>query len=451
MGGRRMAALANIASVDEATALVHNPGALADIPGTTLYLSNVMVFVETQFWLRQLDETRYPELNPPGCGTAGHAPCPWPVGPDGFYTKPIVPEANVGILPYAAVTSDLARWGRRDIVVGLALYLPGFFGAVLPADAPSQYNFISGNFAMGTATFGASWRINDKIAVGGTLSYNLMRMAFTRRMSLISTLTDLVSVPGLEAETAQLLLGDITVDFTGIDHGMSWGLGLKITPLPWLILGFNYSGSTPAQYDGGVSFSAQRNPSQLPVLLDTAGVKLPTALKIKIEIPHSLGVGFTVIPHRQVEISVDARFWLYQLLDDLKVTPVYDAKQPGREVIDAASLTQTNFYDLSYEFGIGVLVRPLRTLPKLEVMAGFSYDKSPVEDPAFSLSSPSMSSYNLSFGVRYTFAGRWRLLASYLLYELIERDIRNSVSQPPSNGRGAGRSHLPSLELQYTF
>src|SRR5205807_1536872 len=100
LGARRNGMLANIANPDDLSALFHNPAGLADQKGLRLHISNAMTFVDSQFRVQALDSERFPAINPPGCGEGTNAPCPWPVGADGYYAQPIKPTSTFGVLPY---------------------------------------------------------------------------------------------------------------------------------------------------------------------------------------------------------------------------------------------------------------------------------------------------------------------------------------------------------------
>jgi long-subunit fatty acid transport protein len=449
MGGRRAASLVNLARPDDPTALFHNPAGLADQPGLTLHTSGALFILGTRYRLKALDSTLYPEINPAGCGQ--EPPCPWPLDAQGYYANEIRPESTIGAVPYLGVSSDLGFLGKKNVVLSAAAYLPAFYGGSMSEHAPTRYHFVSGSFLVGAATVGGGWRINRYLAVGASVSYLLMRMTFKKNLSIVASSTNPGEQPAPEVEAAQLLLGDLTAEYRATDHGFGWGGAVLVTPLRWLAFGVNYGGSTPARFNGELTLIPSRNPDYLPTLLNASKSKLPRWLEVEMAVPHTLQLGASVTPLSWLEVGSDLRMWFYQLIESMPLVPIYDPAEPGTPAIDEDALTEDPFYRLSYELAFGAVVRPLKRMPNLELMVGFSYDRSPIPDPTFNLSNPSMSSVNFACGVRWAATPRLRVTASYTQYRYLGRNVVNSITSPPTNGTGTGVAHLPGLELQYTF
>jgi hypothetical protein len=146
---------------------------------------------------------------------------------------------------------------------------------------------------------------------------------------------------------------------------------------------------------------------------------------------------------------VESRFWLYQLYPEHTMVPVYDAAEPGDPVLTREDLSRPSRYHLSYQVAVGGLVRPWRRRPGLELMLGIGYEESPTPNETFSLSNPTMDHLKLTAGVRWRINRSWRVGLTYLLYVFLERRIRNSLTNPPTNGQGYGLSHTPTLEVTY--
>ena len=133
------------------------------------------------------------------------------------------------------------------------------------------------------------------------------------------------------------------------------------------------------------------------------------------------------------------------------MTPVYDPAEPGAEPMTEASLSKDMDYRLSYELACGILVRPFRRVPSLELMAGLSFDQSPIPDKSFTMENPSLSSWNYTGGVRFALGPHWRLTLSYLQYNYVRRSIQGSQVNPPTNGEGTGTAYLPAFEVEYSL
>jgi hypothetical protein len=147
IGGRRNGMLANLAAPDDVTAIFHNPAGLAELPGLRLEIFGSATFLSNRFELQALDPARFPEINPERCGTAGHEPCPWPVGADGYYARTIEPESTFGVLPFLGLSTDLGFLSERlgDVVVGLAAYAPDLYGGVFGDSGPTAYSMTDGS------------------------------------------------------------------------------------------------------------------------------------------------------------------------------------------------------------------------------------------------------------------------------------------------------------------
>ena len=461
LGVRRTGMMTNLASPDDVTALFHNPAGLADLGGTRLHLSSGLSFINTSLSLKELDPALYPDINPTPCGQPGEAACPWPVNADGYYEANIKPEKYLGVIPYLGVSQDLGvvAPSLRKLVASLALYAPGAYGAALPKEAPTSYLVIDGLFVVAAATAGLGYRINDMIAVGANASFNYMRLGYAQRLSTIDALTPRGQAPDLTAGLAQAALGDLRMDYTGTDNGAGWGLGALLTPLSWLSMGFDYEGATKARFRGPVTIrglgskvtgSHATSSSNLAKVVQGFGYKLPTELMVEMPIPPAVGAGVTLKPSSHVEIGVDLRLWLYKLFKKQTIIPVYDPQQPGVEPLTRKGLSHDKDYSNSYEVAVGALVRPLAD-QDLDVMAGIGFDKSPVPNKTLSIDNPSMNQFIVSAGIRGTVFERWRIGAAYMLINYLERDVRNSETWPPTNVRISGRSHIPTLEVEYVF
>lgn len=454
-GGRRGGMLANLGRPDEPTALIHNPAGLADQPGVQLYLFVSPTLLSLDIEMQALDPARFPAINAEGCGEPGAAPCAWPIGADGYYVDRIRPERYFGVLPYLGASADLGFLGAKDVVVSVAGHAPNFYGAYFPEDAPSAYNFIGGMFLVTGVTAGAGWRINRLLSVGASASYHYMAISLAQKLSPANMLTPQGEAPGVMAKLAQVLLGDIRLDYSGTDHGVGWGAGLLLTPLPWLDIGLSYSGATPAAFSGDVTLEAlglaEEQRGQLGELAGRLGYKLPRALQIEMAIPPSLAGGINVALGPAVELGLDLRFWLYNLYDRQTITPVYDDDEAGEPAITEEMLSRDKDYHLSYQVSAGVLVRPFTRWRQVELMTGAGYDQSPIPDETLTLDNPSLSQVKLTWGLRWQIDGHVRVSASYLLVIYIPRDITTSQTRPPTNVRGGGFSHSPALAVTYRF
>jgi long-subunit fatty acid transport protein len=454
-GARRNGMLTVMGKPDDLTALFHNPAGLADLKGIRAFLFVSPAFLSSSFRMQALDEKRFPDINPAGCGQGAAAACPWPIDSEGYYARDIRPEEYFGVIPYLSGGTDLGFLGREDITVAAAIYSPNFYGAFLPEGAPTAYGIIGGYFVVISAAVGAGWRINDYISVGANVSYNYMRLTIAQRISLANALTPAGQDPAGLASLAQTLIGDLRMDYDGTEHGLGWTAGVLVTPLPWLSIGLTYAGNTSPSFQGEVSFSAYNARfSDAQVFNDvvhSVGYKLPTEMVIEQAIPHALFGGVNVALGSQVELAVDVRFWFYNAFSMQTIRPIYDPTEKGTEPLTEASLSKDKQYKLSWQVTGGVMVRPLRSYPGLELMTGAGYDQSPIPDQTLTLDNPNMSHIKFTAGVRWRVNDHWSLAATYLLNVYTSRDVRDSQTNPPTNVQITSHSHSPALSVGYRF
>lgn len=456
-GARRNGMLTVMGKPDDLTALFHNPAGLADLKGIRTFLFVSPAFLRSSFRMQALDDKRFPAINPAGCGQGGANPCPWPVDAEGYYTREIRPEKYFGVIPYLAGGTDLGFLGPggRDVTVAAAVYSPNFYGAFLPEDAPTAYGIIGGYFVVVSSAVGVGWRINRYVSVGANVSYNYMRLTIAQKISLANSLTPAGQDPAGLAAAAQLLIGDLKLDYDGTEHGVGWTAGVLVTPLPWLNIGVAYAGNTSPAFEGEVKFSAYNerlaDEQDFRDVVSSVGYKLPSALVIEQPIPHALFFGAMVSLGPQVELGVDARFWFYNAFSTQTIRPIYDPDEAGTEPLTEESLSKDKHYKLSWQVTGGVLVRPIASYPRLELMAGGGYDQSPIPDQTLTLDNPNMSHAKLTLGVRWRPGDSWSVAATYLLNVYTPRDIRDSQTSPPTNVQISSHSHSPALSLGYRF
>lgn len=455
LGGRRTGMMTNVAAPDDLTAVLHNPAGLADQPGVRTHLSFGMSLMHTRVQMQALDPKLFPEINPEGCGEPGADPCPWPIGADGYYVDEIGPERYFGLLPFGGVSTDLGFISPRlrKLVVALGVYTPNFYGAFLPQEAPTAYHVTEAFFLVLAVNASAAYRINDKLAVGAGLAYHYLNISFGQKYSTTDLLTKMGGLPETMIASIQSSVGDLLLDYTGVDHGLGWNVGLLFTPTRWLALGLSYNGATAARLEGDLGLTPTGpNPDALPMMLKLQKVAMPDGLVVEMPIPHALHVGLNLMPARWIEIGVDYRLWFYNMMQRQEMIPRYSNIPAGySEAITQQDMSKDKNYSVSWEIAAGVLVRPLRAHQGLELMAGVSFDKSPVPDESWSLDNPSLDQLVVSAGARWQVTDHWRVAATYMIDFYLRRDVKTSKTWPPSNGRGESIGQYPGLEAEYIF
>jgi long-subunit fatty acid transport protein len=453
IGGRRNGMLANLASPADATAVFHNPAGLPDLEGSHLELFCSAAFLSNEFRMMALDPGRFPEINPPGCGSGDNPPCPWPIGDDGYYEQALRPESTFAVLPFLGFTTDLSALSRnlRGLAAGVAVYAPDVYGGNLGDNRPTSYFMTEGYFLVLATTLGIGWRLSDHVSLGFNLSYNYVRMSFAQRMSFANALTPPGQRPDALASAVQKTFGDALLEYTGEDHGAGWTASALVRPTKWLSLAVVFGASSPARLSGPLSLRPTRPGVDSFEDLEALNVVLPTGLEVDMPIPPYLGFGLNAAPLRWLSIGLDCRFWFYQVYDVQRIRPVYPRDAAGIQPITEASLSRRKNNNLTYEIALGFLFRPLADADRLELMVGIGYDQSPAPDEYFSLDNPSLSTILLSTGLRWRASEHLRIALAYIGMIYVERDVRTSRTDPPTNVRGGGSNHMPSLEVEVLF
>ena len=457
-GTRRTSMLTNVGNPDDLAALYHNPAGLAAQPGLRLHVSAGTGFMDSDMKLKALPADRFPAVNAVDCGEPGKPDCAWPIGTDGYYEKDISPERYTNVIPFLGLSDDLSSiGGPKDLVVALAAYAPGAYGANLPSDAPSAYYITDALFVIAALTAGAGYKVNDFLSVGANVSYTYMRLGFSRKLSTVDVMTPRGQAPDVPAQYAQLLLGDIMFSYDGADNGLGWGLGALVTPRSWLSIGASYTGFTSARFNGDVHFKSLGSADvpglsekQLRKVAGDLDYKLPTALEVEMPVPPSFLVGFSLRPSSWLELGLDLRLYLYSIYKKQVLRPSYDAAAKGQEAMTEDSLSSTKNYGNSWAVALGGLVRPWGP-DGPELMSGISFDKSPVPSRSFTIDNPSMDQLAWGLGIRGYVSESIRLGASYMLIKYLERDIKKSATWPPTNVRISNYFHIPSVEVELVF
>jgi hypothetical protein len=457
IGVRRTAMLTNLADPDDGTAIFVNPAGLADQPGLRLQLASGVSIFNTDLRLQALDGARYPEINA-GCGDPHTDPsCPWPIDSEGYYRSHIQPRSVVGVIPFLSASHDLGFLDRSlsEVVVAAAVYAPGAYGAVLPHDAPTAYSVEEGLFVIGAASLGVGWRISPSLAIGASGSYNYRRLGYKQKLSLVDELTPAGQPAGssLIAGLAQEALGDLELQFDGVDHGGGFGGGALFTPLPELTFGASFALFTTAAFTGPLTLrglgskdagTAPTTPAELKKIIQDFGYQLPPSLRVEMPIPPAVMGGVSWWPSPELEFGLDLRVWLYELYTKQAIIPLYDAQATGMQPFTADRLSREKKDTNSFELSAGVRWLPS---PDLDLMAGVSFDHSPVTDATFSLDSPSSDVFTIATGLRYHLGDNVVVGASYQFLAFFARNITNNQNSPPVNGQVSASTHIPTLEV----
>lgn len=404
IGVRRTAMGAIIGRPDDPSAIYHNPAGLILQHGWNLYASAGLALISTEFQLAPWDQSdRFLQQMPQS---------------DGYY-KAIKPSRAMGVIPMIALTGEIIP---DKLVLGVGLFVGNAQGAAFDENAVTHYHLIDGYVIAPQAVLAASYKINEALSVGGSAGVINLRIHGRRYVYPIINGNDLSNYAGTKPE---LILD-------GEAWAPTWQVSAFGRPHPKITYGATINGRVDATLEGPVQITFSDD-AQVP------GDMLIGRQKTNQLIPWSFMSGLCFDVHPNVEIGTEFRYWLYRQYK----TQLTDVS--GIAIVDKLE-TKKNYHD-SWEVSGGVRVHDLPQAPKLDLMLGAQFDRSPAPSQTVTLDQPSFSHPALHSGVRYTF-GRFRLGLSYVHYFYLIPTVTDSTTSPPSNFKGSGSNNIFTLSVE---
>jgi long-subunit fatty acid transport protein len=404
IGVRRTAMASIIGRPDDASAIYHNPAGLILQPGWHLYLSTGLFLISTEFELHQWDQSdRF-------LGTTA--------GPDGYYPA-VKPSRAMGVLPMLAVTGEILP---GKLVLGGALYVGNAQGAAFAQSAVTRYHMIDGYVVAPQAVVAAAYRLTDTLSLGGSLGVLNVRIHGHREVFPIVEGTDISTFAGTHPE--------LTLDGSG--WAPSWQLAAFGQPHPRVSWGATLTGRVDAKMTGPIEITYSND-------APTPGDKLIGTQTTTQMIPWAFMAGGSVALTPQLELGVDARYWLYRQYQKqhTDVTGIFLVRQLE---------TIKNYHD-SWQLSGGLRLHDLAAAPGLELMAGSHYDRTPAPPGTVTLDQPTFNHIGLHTGARWS-TGRYRFGLSYLHYWYDIATVTTSMTNPPSNFRGNGTNNIFTASIE---
>ena len=403
LGVRRTGMGAVIGRPDDGSALYHNPAGLVLSHGWHLYISAGLSLLDAEFQLAPWTDSNH---------FLGTTP-----GPNGYYPT-VRPTRAIGAIPMVAVTGELIP---DRLFVGAAAFVGNATGAAFSADAVTRYHLIDAYIIAPQAVLGAAYRLLPSLSVGATLG---VVDVIVHDEQDIFPVIDNYDLSKLTGSAPRLLL-----DANG--WAPTWMLGVFGQPHPHVTWGAALIGRADPSVSGPVSitYSADAaDPGDKDSGTATMNQLLPWTLQA--------GVNVDVSPH--VELGSEGRYWYYRELQDQKTTLAGTLIRSFNSIKD---------YSDSWEVSGGARVHDLAFAPRLDLMAGMQYDRSPAPADTVSLASPSFTHVAVHSGARYSF-GRYRVGVSYVHYWYFVPTITDSITSPPTNIRGSGSNNIITASLE---
>lgn len=379
-----------VATVDDASAVFHNPAGLTAIEGTEFQVGASLI----------VPHGNYTGPGLPGTGGTG------PEGQDLVNDPVPVPYVYAG-----RALSDKA-------FIGLGFYLP--YGS------------------------GLEWR-NPDTFVGRTQLRDLALRTFYFTPSVALKLNDMISVAvGVSLVPATLLLrqevgatdtqeplfpqGSLA-EISATAFGVGANAGIQLTLIDHLKIGFVYKSAVDLSFSGEVNFTV---PADAP-------------LEVRANFPDQTGSGELTVPHTfglgigweqgPLTLELGAQLTLWESYDELRL--VFDEGLPAPSQASPKDWENVILVRLGLEYRIG----------DLALRAGGGYDVSPVPQTTADFTLPDNDRIFYSLGAGYDF-GPVRADVSYMGLWLQERVLAPENINVPTGGTfNGGFAHVAGLSL----
>ncbi len=404
VGVRRTAMATIVGRPDDASAIYHNPAGLILQPGLGIYAAFGFALLDVS-----LDVKPWPGSD----ALLGMSPTA-----DGYYPT-VEPTRAFAVVPMLAVTRELIR---DRLVIGGAAYVGNASGAAFEPDGVTRYHMIDGYVVAPQVVASAAYRIAPSLTLGATAGVVHVRVHQRREIW-----PDSAFIQAAIGSHAELVL-----DAAG--WAPTWTIGLFGQPHPRVTWGATIQGRISAELEGPVTETNDvdaGNPGDTMIGIANMTQLFPWAAFV--------GVSVDVSPH--VEVSGEGRYWLYRQ---------YEKQRIEFTGLLIRELEVDKHYHDSFAVSAGVRIHGLARAPRLELMAGAQFDRSPAPPETVTLDQPTFSHPAVHSGVRYRL-GRYRLGASYLHYWYLVPVIDNSTTSPPSNVRGRGTNNIFTISIEATL
>lgn len=405
IGTRKTAMGAMIGRPDDLSAIYHNPAGLVLSPGLNIYVNTGLSLPTTNMRVR-----------------------PWPRS-DEFLSEPVTggyyPEAKpsraFGVIPMIVISSNVLS---ERAVMALSIYVPNAVGAAFPEDSVLRYHLIDSYIVSGFSTLSVAYKLTDWLAVGAGLSLIYVRLKGERFLFPILHGVDL---SGLFGKKSRLELG-------GEDLTAGFNLGVLLRPFPSLTIGAAVISRSDFSLEGDIKLTVNEGKINENTIEGRQ--------KTQIVVPWTFQFGINWDVTRWVEVGAELRYYTYSQFKEQRT--IVEGIPLIKEL-----LTPKNYRD-SMQVSGGVKVR-LPMLPRLELMAGMHFDRTPAPDNTVSAEQPTFNHIGIHGGARYLLGHHTRIALTYAHYFYLERSTSESLTDPPSNFTASGQNNIMSLVLEFGF
>jgi len=251
--GARGTALAGavFASIQDASAIYFNPGALGYIDGTSIVLGSTLIFPDAKFRgpAPSIDETSIEKRM--------------------FYPSVL----------YASHTL------QNRLSLGIGVFNPYGLGTRWPSDWVGRFVAIESTLRTFFINPTVAYKINEYVGIGVGLNYVIGTVELTQALSFAP------------------FSGEGTVNLSGSGTGFGWNVGVYLTPDPNVTIGLAYRSSAEVDFEGDAEYLDV--PPQLIELLP--GNEVSTAVVLPANL-HA-GISFKGIENFTINFGYQYVFW----------------------------------------------------------------------------------------------------------------------------------------------
>ncbi len=422
IGAKKTGMMTSVANPDDLSAVFHNPAGIADLRGNRFLIYNGVAFVNAGARVKAW----------PGSESYVDKP----VDDEGYFQGTIKPTRTFGIMPMLVGSTDFG-W-EQGPVWALSAYVPEFAGGFFPREEPSRYVMIEGFLMSGAVALSTAYRLP------GALSF--LSLGTSLGVRVFYQQGEAYQRFNLDDQGNGL---DIYAQRKGTDYRPLYNFGLTADLPKGFTLGAMFVGGTPVRIKGKITLSEPDDEIQ-PLLtsVDQSLSLLKTYdMTNELQMPHGIAVGLAWHALDSLELAADYRHWFYSSFEEQRMYHNIDvALIPGQPLVKNPMVTPKDYGD-SWTVSAGALGRPF-AIP-LDLMAGWTFDHSPVPDHTLTMEQPFVDLTGVSVGSRYRLGKDWRVALTYYHYWYLRDQVDNSILDPPQNLIFEGSSDVVSFQLEY--
>lgn len=423
-GALRVGMAAVVAHNTDPTAIFHNPANIALVRGNEINASMLAGFAVASFRVQLKD----------------------PASGDLYESEVIRPVLNYGAFPFFGYTFDggLEKWR-----FGVANYFPNFTGGSLEEDGPARYHLVEGFFASNFTSFATAYKVNDQLSLGVSLDFIY---ALTQGYQKIRA-RDLIP-EGYESFLPivdQFVPNDLKAQLKVDDFTVGYHFGINYHPAENVHFGVTYYEKVNFLQEGDIKLILTKGDNLFGVS------RVTTAVTENNLSPRTIKFGASFQVNEKWMWAWDVYWWDYSKYQQKKRKFPDAEKDLGTiplvgsilgEVL-GEGLISPKIYQDSWQFCVGA---KYQLNPIWQLRFGYCYDDSPIPNETFSIDSLTSDSHTFQIGFDHKLNERTNVAMGYQYIEFVKRQINNSLTEPPTNGRILqSATHSVMVELRHRW